>query len=236
MANIEHVIVDEAQDLYPVEWEFLKALNLASRWTLVGDFNQQSTSHRHSSWKALCLQLHVKVEVQKLELGFRSTKAIMSLANAVLGNTQETISSLQFSEELPRSIKVQRKNLWVFAEDQANALSRTYEGGLISVIVPPSLYEESTAAFTGRGWRRTGSTNRWVHPAQSWTQHIPLTLATPVDLRGLEYDAVVLVEPDEYGNAGSRELYMGITRANRELRILHSTGLPPAIFTWSISK
>lgn len=228
--NIAHVVIDEAQDIYPVEWEFLKVLNPRSNWTLVGDFNQQSAMHSSSTWKVLCKQLGIKSSIQYLDTGFRSTSAIMALANSVVGNTQEGFHSLQMNQDLPVSVRVRKPQLIVAALKQIELLAAKYEDGLLALIVPPSLIAHFNSELPELGWRHQSDSYKWINPSKPWSQKLPLAVATPVELRGLEYDGVVLVETADFPS--KKQLYMGITRANKELRLIDSKGLPPAIHKW----
>lgn len=229
-AKIAHVVIDEAQDIYPVEWEFLKVLNPRSNWTLVGDFNQQSAMHSSSSWKVLCKQLEIKTSLQYLDTGFRSTSAIMALANSVVGNTQEGFHSLQVNQDLPLSVRVRKPQLIVAALQQIELMAAKHEDGLLALIVPPSLIAHFHSELPELGWRHQADSYKWINPSKPWSQKLPLAVATPVELRGLEYDGVVLVETADFPS--KKQLYMGITRANKELRLIDSKGLPPAIHKW----
>ena len=54
----------------------------------------------------------------------------------------------------------------------------------------------------------------------------PLTLLTPREAKGLEFDVVVLVEPAEVGAASMGDLYVAMTRPTKQLRVVHHAGLP----------
>lgn len=228
--NVVHVVIDEAQDIYPVEWEFLKVLNPLSNWTLVGDFNQQSAIHSSSNWKVLCKQLGIRSTLQYLDTGFRSTSAIMALADSVIGKKQEGFHSLQNNDDLPVSVRIRKPQLIVGALKEIEILAGKHPDGLFALIVPPNLISHFNSELPELGWRQQGDSYKWLNPSKSWSQKLPLAVATPVELRGLEYDGVVLVETADFPSA--RQLYMGITRANKELRLIDSKGLPPAIHKW----
>lgn len=226
--GIEHVIVDEAQDLYPVEWSFLKSLNLTGAWTVVGDFNQQSSVHGFKSWKLIGKQLGIGSPPQVLDLGYRSTSGIMALANSVIGKAAAPGESIQLSSELPIAIKVYNgKELAIELEKKADEFAQKYEGGMTAAIIPPANIALFRKVLEGRGWRQNGSETQWMHLQRPWSLDVPLTVGTPQELRGLEYDAVILMQPSEMPS--SQQMFMAITRANRELVIIHSNALPAAI-------
>jgi DNA helicase IV len=77
-----------------------------------------------------------------------------------------------------------------------------------------------------RGWATS------AHDPQLWEKDAKeVTVAVPDDARGLEFDAVVVVEPSEFPENFGRQgpLYTALTRANRELSVVHSNALPDGL-------
>jgi hypothetical protein len=62
---IEHIIVDEAQDVTPLEWFLLGAINEAHAWTLLGDLNQRRSDHTLSSWRQIREVLGLSEEMRR---------------------------------------------------------------------------------------------------------------------------------------------------------------------------
>lgn len=223
--DIRHVIVDEAQDIYPVEWEFIQNLNLNGHWTVLGDFNQQSAVHESSNWNQISRMLGLRMSPQMLELGYRSTSGIMALANSVIGKSAVSGNSIQISSEMPRHKHIARRaDLPAAIEEALEAFAQSYPGGMYAVICPPTMISLFRKVFTQRGWWQEDDFLRWRHPKKGWTNNVSVTLGSPQELRGLEYDAVALVEPAEIKSV--QQQFMAITRANQELVIIASGKLP----------
>jgi DNA helicase IV len=225
--GIEHVIVDEAQDLYPVEWSFLRSINLTGSWTVVGDFNQQSAVHGFKSWKMIGKQLEVASPPQILDLGYRSTSGIMALANATIGSMASAGQSIQISSELPIAKRVPKvSELPLEIENWADRFAEKFPGGITALIVAPKHVDAVRKVLALRHWWAEGDQLHWRHPGREWTQENALTIGTPQELRGLEYDAVILLEPADIPTKQQR--FMAITRANRELVVLHASKALPS--------
>jgi superfamily I DNA/RNA helicase len=102
----------------------------------------------------------------------------------------------------------------------ASELIAKYPAGTVAIITiePGSIIEQ-----LGRdGWRRRDSLGIWGKGSEE------LRLYTPQGARGLEFDAVVVMEPGAFPkNLGrSGQLYTSLTRANRELAVVWHTGMP----------
>jgi DNA helicase-2/ATP-dependent DNA helicase PcrA len=230
LSRVQHIVVDEVQDLHPVEWEFLKLINIGRNWTLVGDFNQKSAEHGVSDWKILSNHLSISQDIESLDLGFRSTSSIMALAKSVIGAAPSELRSLQLDGKIPRAIKVHPSRVIDSAMNEVDTLKAFQPDGLLAVVLPAPLRESFEDWLLLHGWRRDSQEHRWIHPDRLWSLESALWVATPVDVRGLEFDGVVIVQPTQM--ASRRQLYMGITRANRYLHIVHSQALPPEIHKW----
>lgn len=226
-----HIIVDEGQDVHPLEWEILGRLGPSQGWTILGDLNQRRSQLTYRSWKPVAFALSIddegKAPVVALERGYRSTAAIMRLANRLLPASDRRLNSLQ--SEGPDPIKVrapQRDKLVPYAVEQATQLCRHYADGSVAIIAA------ATHAIQA-GLRRAGWSAESLS-SQSWTfKDHTLRLLSHDQARGLEFDAVVVVEPADFpvvegeGKLGS--LYTSLTRANRELVIVNHKALPEAL-------
>jgi hypothetical protein len=228
LKDIRHVIVDEVQDIYPTEWKFLQGLNGGGRWTLVGDVNQKLAKHGLGTWKLLSSYMGIAPDVISLDLGFRSTSRIMALADAAIKNKGARSQSIQSDEERPSSIQTSIRRLMETTMNQAVCLAKKHEG-LTAVILPPSRMGEAQSLLQGLDWRRQPNSSRWTHPGQSWSPENPIFVLTPMEARGLEFDGVVLVQPDEFPSP--TELYISLSRPNRELQVVHTRGLPAWMFS-----
>lgn len=224
-----HVVVDEAQDVSELEWEIIQAHN-TGRWTIVGDLNQRRRLDiGHLDWHQLAERLHILPDAQLfqpevVERGYRSTQPILDFANRLLPPSENQPCSLQTDGPEPSVIRAStpgKRDLRAVSE--ASRLLDSYPDGTAAIITTdPDAIDK---VLLGNGWRRTGTTAG----AGDWTSEgRRLAVRTPDSARGVEFDGVVVVEPRYFVRqeefAGT--LYTSLTRANRELVVVHSKPLP----------
>ncbi len=219
----DHIVVDEAQDVRPLEWAILRRLNPAEGWTIVGDVNQRRTEHSHSSWAMLLHDLAIDdVKPLVLERGYRSTRPIMQFANRLLPKDQRSLNSLRETGPDPRVVPAKVSELSTAILAQAAALTGRYPRGSTAIIMVE--LARMIGALRERGWQGS-STSEWTNGTAR------IFLLTPDEARGVEFDGVIVVEPaafpDTFGRRGP--LYTSLTRANQELVVVHSQPLPEAL-------
>jgi DNA helicase IV len=227
--QIGHIIVDEAQDLHPIEWEVLGRIGNLGGWTIVGDLNQRRNLFTFSSWDDVAELLAIEGEngapLQVLENGYRSTQAIINYASAVLPRNQRHISSIQQGGEEPRRIRVStQKKLVIDAVDEAiEQLTRVTNGTVAIITMDPAAivaYLRSQLWVSKRG-----------NPAMFTKASSALLVYAPEKARGLEFDAVTVVEPAAFPeNLGQQGvLFTSLTRANRFLSIVYNRAMPTGL-------
>ena len=223
---IEHVIVDEAQDVTPLEWLLLDEINEADAWTILGDLNQRRSDHTLASWTQVLDVIAIDPETPILQMkrAYRSTKPILDFANRLLPRDQRRMHAFQESGPEPKVQRVRPKELADTAVHEVKRLITAYPAGTVAVICPsPGLV---TGALRLRGWASS------ARDPQLWEKDgNEVTVAVADDARGLEFDAVVVVEPaafpENFGRQGP--LYTALTRANRELAVVHAEALPDGL-------
>ncbi len=222
LQGVRHVIVDEAQDVHPLEWAVLTEINVNGHWTILGDLNQRRSDHTEGSWRNVAAALAFEDEnlpLVRLQRGYRSTRPIIQFANKLLPKTERELASLQ--NEGPEPLVVATKTLSPEAIAQAFGLLDRHPHGTVAIIdtAPGRIREE----LRTRGWviERADAT-KWRRDSRA------LTVIDPDHARGLEFDGVVVVEPWAFPpNLGRRgQLYTALTRPNRELVIVHQKPLP----------
>lgn len=222
----DHVIVDEAQDVRPLEWKLLQRVNAGGGWTIVGDVYQRRWDHSYRDWDSLIAHLGLEdadppVSARVIQRGYRSTRPIMRFANQLLPAEGRRVDSLQDDGPAPTVIRAVAATLAERSLTEATRLIDSYPLGTVAIIAPaPSLIEEQ---LRRKGWTRDpNDTTQWVYGEQR------LACLGSEPSRGLEFDAVVVVEPEDFPtNLGIRgQLYTSLTRANRELAVVHSKPLP----------
>ncbi len=225
--QFEHIIVDEAQDVSPIEWNILfERLAVDGHWTLVGDLNQRRSDSTYGSWQEIADHLllgdgDTPIKPVEIRRGYCSTSAILKFADKLLPAAKRGAESLQ--TEGPE-VKVQHATtaakLPENVIDAGSALSEKYAEGIVAIItVDPG----AVIGHLGKlGWRRQDSIGSWRLGERA------LKVIVPENARGLEFDAVVVMEPGAFPeNLGRQgQLYTSLTRANRELAVVWHQGLP----------
>ena len=222
-----HVIVDEAQDIHPIEWEILGRLGNTGGWTILGDLNQRRTDHTFGSWEKVAEILAIENEdgtapTQVLERSYRSTSQIIRFANQLLPARDRNLFSLQQDGEPPTVQRVTTaKAIWDSSFTAAMNLVERFPTGTVAVItVDP---QPLRLLLRDNGWSSSAAEpSLWTKDDQT------LRVLTPDRARGLEFDAVVVIEPADFPENFGRQgvLYTALTRANRSLTVIHHRALP----------
>ncbi len=224
-----HIVVDEAQDLTPMALRMLTRRSLNGSMTVVGDLAQATGALAPDSWDEVLAHLPTRkaARVHELTIGYRIPAQSMALAARVLSVAAPALSP-------PRSVRegdvapVIRRTA---AEDLASEVASAVESllaalgdGSVAVITPGSQADALASALEARGIA-VGRAARQALDAQ--------VTVVPVGLvKGLELDAVVVVEPSRIvaeEQQGLRALYVALTRATKRLMIVHSEPLPDAL-------
>jgi DNA helicase IV len=222
-----HIVVDEAQDLTPMQLRMLARRSISGSMTVVGDI-AQATGHRApSGWHEVLEHLPTRrpPRVVELSVNYRTPAEIMDLAGRVLAAAAPELlqpRSVRATDVRPSFV---RADSLVPAVVQAVADERgRVSDGSIAVVCPPSLRaalaEGMAAAEIDFG-----------EAARDGLES-PVTLV-PVDIvKGLEFDGVIVVEPSAIvGEApqGLRALYVALTRATKALTVVHTGELPAVL-------
>lgn len=223
LAFVEHVIVDEAQDVTSLEWLLLDEINVADAWTILGDLNQRRSDHTLASWSQVLEVIAIAPDtpVRTMRRGYRSTRPILEFANRLLPREQRKLHALQEEGPEPKLRKVSHKELANETVHEVRRLLDSYPNGTVAVIGknPSSVAK----ALRAQGWANSAKDQHvWERDGRD------VNVIAIDEARGLEFDAVVVVEPADFPeNLGRRgPLYTALTRANRELAVLYSTSLP----------
>jgi DNA helicase II / ATP-dependent DNA helicase PcrA len=228
---LDHLVVDEAQDFGPIEFAvMMSAVRDKRDVTIVGDVAQKIVfSRKFVGWNKLMESLEIqKDELIQLEISFRCTAPIMTLARKVEGKPG-TAEGRKGSE--PKWIKTRgRGEMLVQLAEWVQKLQADNPNYLIALICrrpkqAMELKEEMSEWFSKI---RLGKRDQFSFE--------PGIIVTNIhQVKGLEFDAVALVDVDG-GNYPSTEtesknmLYVGITRAEDELALC-ATGAFSKILT-----
>ncbi len=200
-----HVIVDEAQDLNPMQWRMVLRRAQGQAMTIVGDLAQRTTGEVTAWADHLPVELS-GIDRQDLTVNYRSPAEINELAARVLA---------QLAPDLPPSTAIR------YAGEAPQFVPIGPEADLATLI-----RRERTEAVSGErlaviGWDLNlgdlGDTD--------------VEVLTPSGAKGLEFDVVIVVEPAEILNRrrGLAQLYIALTRATRRLVVAHAGELPSVL-------
>ena len=224
-----HIVVDEAQDLSPMELRVIDRRSLGGSMTIVGDIAQATGAHAHDSWDSVLEHLPDKRSPRFAELttGYRLPAPSMELASRVLRIAAPGLRPPTSVRQTGDEPVVTASSDDGFAGDLAHALERELAAvgsGNVAVIVPGSWIERVTAALDSRGVDYGRATRGTLDHRVT---------VTPVHLvKGLELDACVVVEPGEILDneyRGAQALYVALTRATKRLTVLHVGPLPAVL-------
>ncbi|MBU2667412.1 AAA family ATPase [Actinoplanes bogorensis] len=222
LTGVEHIIVDEAQDVTALEWHLLASINEADAWTVIGDLNQRRSDHTKATWQEVVGLLDIPVgdpPIRRLERGYRSTRPILEYANRLLPAADRSVLAFQQDGPQPVVEKCSRTTLDTALVSQVKRLNAAYPKGTVAVITADP--EAAETRLRRAGWARVRA-GVWERTQRE------VTVTHPDGARGLEFDGVVVVEPADFPQNLGRQgpLYTALTRPNRELVVLHTKPLP----------
>ncbi|MGW6025063.1 HelD family protein [Streptomyces sp. NPDC055214] len=215
-----HIVVDEAQDLSPMEARVIARRAGFGSLTVLGDLAQGTTPWAARRWPELLAHLgKPDATVTPLTTGFRVPKAVVGLANRVLASLDVDVPparSLRTDGEL-RVREVRAVDIAAATVDAVRAaLAREGSIGVIAADADTARLREALAA--------AGIGSAGPDDLGARVTVLPASVA-----KGLEYDHVVAVEPAAIAEAEQRgfsRLYVVLTRAVSRLDVLHSRPLP----------
>ena len=223
-----HVVVDEAQDHSAVALRVIGRRSPTGSLTVVGDVAQSTTPAGQERWRDVFAHLGAEGTIADLTIGYRVPEPILTVANRLLPYTgvDATASrSVRAESAAPTWHAVPQASLP--AEVARVVAEVKHRHRLTGVVAPIELHERLAAALAARGWVATDH----VHDLG----HDDVPLFGPEQVKGLEFDGVVVVNPHEIldvdgGNPsrGARLLYVAMTRAVQELALVTDSE-PPAV-------
>jgi DNA helicase IV len=224
-----HIVVDEAQDLSPMQLRMLTRRSLNGSMTVVGDIAQSTGAWAHADWEEVLEQLPDRRPARRTELtiGYRLPGPNMALATKVLALAAPDLtppSSVRQEGEEPRFVEAPAGGIAAVAVEQALVERRAVDPGSVAVIVPDSLVGAVTSAFEEQGIEFGRAARNGLN---SQITVVPVSL-----VKGLELDASVVVEPAailEEEVQGARSLYVALTRATKRLVLVHERPLPEVL-------
>ena len=232
-----HIVVDEAQDLSPMELRVLKRRDLTGSMTIVGDMGQATTASSSASWDALLGVLAPRREPSRVDLtvSYRTPEEVLNFA-------APTLLAAAPDLEPPRPVRragTQPSVAIVNERDFAESLVKLTRSevddvapGRVAVIVTERRVDDVVSILRDGGLEAIDPRDQ-----ESKGLSADLVVLSAEGANGLEFDAVIVIDPGQIANRGSesgatvtprglRTLYVALTRPTRRLAIITSQELP----------
>ena len=221
-----HIVVDEAQDLTPMQFRMIARRAPSGSITVLGDLAQATGPWTYADWSEVRTHLPKSAPLHhdELTLGYRAPGRVLDFASRLLPVAAPGVgptSSIRSGRTDPAVHAVTTEMLVPAAMSEARLL--TEEHALVAVIAPIELVP-ALARLT----RRDADVGLLERDAMTR----PITIVPAPAAKGLEFDAVVVVEPAAIAGTddrGLRLLYVAMTRPIQHLSVVHAEPLPAAL-------
>jgi DNA helicase IV len=191
-----HLVVDEAQELSAMDWHVLLRRCPSHSITAVGDLAQRSAPAGARTWgDVLAPHLADRWTYRTLTVNYRTPTEIMAAAAAVLAEYAP-------DRRPPESVRSTGEDPW----------ERTVPAADLSSALRSAVETEATQLRRG--------TIAVIADDVSGLDDLPAELHTPLSAKGLEFDVVVIVDPEAIRRRNPADLYVSMTRATRRLGLL----------------
>ncbi len=234
-----HIVVDEVQDLSPMELRILHRRDLTGSMTIVGDMGQATTASSSASWNTVLAVLEPRRPPTRVDLtvSYRTPEEVLRFAAPVLALAAPEL-------EPPRPVRrvgvepivdiVSVEGFEAALVAAANRERAAVDPGRTAVIVRESEVGDVVATLRGAGIDA-------VDPRDDESMGLAadLVVLAAESANGLEFDAVVVLEPlriarrgstnGELTNRGLRTLYVAMTRPTRRLALVTTEALPASL-------
>jgi DNA helicase IV len=239
-----HIVVDEVQDLSPMQLRMLARRSLSGSMTVVGDIAQATGPWAPESWDDVTRHLSPRRATRLVELtvSYRTPAEVIAVAAQVLAVAAPAITPprpVRQSGFAPRIIAARRSGLAAAVAQASLEEVLAVAPGRVAVLGPAVMLPELARALSDAGLDPTDPRDPLGEGLAAG-----LVLMPADETNGLEFDAVVVVEPalvaavgeDAAGEGppvpttrGLRTLYVALTRPTRRLAIVHAEPLPVAL-------
>ncbi len=225
-----HIVIDEVQDLTPMQLRMAARRSLSGSMTVVGDIAQATGPLAPNDWEDIVRHLPDRKgsRVIGLSVGYRIPAQIMDIANKVMMAVTPTLrppTAVREGDSVPEFIAVTSLDeLHEAVVKETVRLANDLGDGNLAVVAPDSMVEALSRELERAGVEHGRATRTGL---DSGITVVPVSV-----VKGLELDGVIVVEPaaivaDE--QQGLRALYVALTRSTRRLSIVHAQPLPAAL-------
>jgi len=221
-----HIVVDEAQDLSPMQLRVLDRRSLNGSMTIVGDIAQSTGAWAHDDWSSVVDLLPSRRPPRSAELtvGYRVPGPIMDLAAKVLRVAAPDLApptSIRHVGDEPIISACRHEDLDLEVADAVRRELKAVGSGNVAVVVSGSLVDRVDAALSDAGIDHGRATRQGLDRQ--------VTVVPTALVKGLELDSVIVVEPAAILREevrGPQSLYVALTRSTKRLSIVHAEPLP----------
>ena len=225
-----HIVIDEVQDLTPMQLKMAARRSLGGSMTIVGDIAQATGPLAPDDWDDVLAHLPDRKppRVIGLSVGYRIPGQIMDLATKVMAEATPGLrapESVRVGEVGPSIVRApSRDELASTVRREVEALQAAIPGASLGVVAPDSMLPELSDALNAAGIDHGTATRTGLDAG--------VTLVPVSVVKGLELDGVVVVEPSRIVSDiehGMRALYVALTRSTQRLTVVHADDLPAAM-------
>lgn len=225
-----HIVVDEAQDLSKMQLRAIRRRSKNGSMTVVGDIAQSTGPYSRDSWEDVAAILghdvpaNVTSQIAELEHGYRVPKQVFDVALPILQFAAPAVTPPRILRDVPYAPRFAGIENEVVAQEVARTVfTHSGRGRFVGVVAPVQLWPGLREAFRADDLQWSESTQGELSTA--------INLVTPEDAKGLEFDAVIVVDPASILEMphGERLLYIALTRTTTHLDVIYPLGSLPAI-------
>jgi DNA helicase IV len=224
--SLAHIVVDEAQDLSPMQCRAIGRRCVTGSATVLGDIAQGTTAWATTSWEQMLGHLgKPDADLRVLDTGYRVPRQILDFASRLLGEIAPALRPASSVRQDPGALLIRR----VTPDELNRALVTACADALglpgsAAVIAADMQIPALAAVLAAAGL---------PHAILDGAADSELITLVPVSLaKGLEFDQVVVWEPAQIADAEARglnRLYVALTRAVSRLTVLHAEPLPAGL-------
>ncbi|HEV2635793.1 MAG TPA: UvrD-helicase domain-containing protein [Actinocrinis sp.] len=228
-----HIIVDEAQDLSPMAWRLLTRHCPGRSMTIVGDLAQTGAPAGLTAWsEALDTYTAGRWRTVELTVNYRTPAEIMQVSESVLHAIDPTLTT-------PTAVRTSGIHPWSQRFPATATATATTPNALLTAVTREIQAQATTKMAIIHAPTCSPALLQALAALDGVTSagdpaalDSPVVLLTAAQSKGLEFDAVLVIEPADILTAHTRgvnDLYVALTRATKTLGVLHTQDLPPML-------
>lgn len=222
-----HIVIDEVQDLTPMQLKMATRRSLNGSMTIVGDIAQATGALAPDGWDDVLQHLPDRKppRVIGLSVGYRIPGQIMELATKVMSAATPGLrapESVRVGDVGPALVRAPSLDeLSDTVRREVESMAEAIPGASLGVVAPDSMLPDISEALTAAGVNHGTATRTGLDAG--------VTLVPVSVVKGLELDGVIVVEPSRIVSDiehGMRALYVALTRSTQRLTVVHADDLP----------